>query len=190
MVRKTPGVKLFMGKDNLTAVLGFEAATDIFDKDTICKSINDTQFIQLTPCFMTEPKQRLYRPKMINNGFIRPLALPNSWMSEDLQNDSFEWIKLSFEEDKIISNAEIVFNSDLNPRRIVSDINSVNPEMVKSYELAAITSGGEVIIAEQSENYMRFINHSFNEIKANGVILKIHETWGSPYAEVFDLRIY
>jgi len=190
MIRKTPGVKLFMGKDKMTAVLGIEADTDIFDKDTIYKSINDTQFIQLTPCFMTEPEQRLYRPKMINNGFIRPLALPNSWMSEKLQNDKFEWIKLSFDVEKKISKAEIVFNSDLNPRRIVSDINSVNPEMVKSYELTAITSEGEVIIAEQSENYMRFVCHTYSEVKAKGVILKIHETWGSPYAEVFDLRIY
>ncbi len=102
----------------------------------------------------------------------------------------FEWIKLFFDVEKKISKAEIVFNSDLNPRRIVSDINSVNPEMVKSYELTAITSEGEVIIAEQSENYMRFVCHTFSEVKAKGVILKIHETWGSPYAEVFDLRIY
>lgn len=190
IVRRTSGVKLFMGTDKITAILGIETEENAFDKNTIYKTIVDSKCNQLTPCFKTDTIQKLHRASMINNGYIRPLAMPNSWISEKIKEDEAEWIKLSFDTERIISEIEIVFNSDLNPRRIIADINSVNPEMVKSYELIVNTKDGEVTIANESENYMRFVSHSFNEIKAIGVKLKITKTWGNPYAEVFDLRVY
>ena len=190
IVRRNPGVKLFMSKDKLTGILGIESEEDVLKDDTLYKPINYMEHIPLIPCFRTEPEQKLYRPGMINNGHIRPLALPNSWISGKIKPNESEWVELVFDGKKKISKAEIVFNSDLNPRRIVSNINSVNPEMVKAYELIAATDDGEVTIASETENYMRFVRCSFDSIEANGIKLKIYESWGSSYAEVFDLRVY
>ncbi len=190
MVRRNPYVKLYMEKEKLTGVLGIESDQEVLKYDSNYKTINYAEYMPSTPCFKTKPIQRIYRPEMINNGHIRPFAMPNSWMSDRFKSNQPEWIKLMFDEEKVISKAEIVFNSDLNPRRIVADINHINREMIKAYKLVAITSEGEITVSEETENHMRFVSHTFDKVNAIGIKLKVYETWGSPYAEVFDLRIY
>lgn len=190
MVRRNPDVKLYMENEKLTGVLGIETEEDILEYGTLYRTLEYAEYISVTPCFITEPEQRLFRSEMINNGHIRPHGLPNSWISEPIRQNESEWIKLSFEDEKLISSAEIVFNSDLNPRRIVADIDHINREMVKSYKLIAITSEGEKVLVSNNENHMRLVTYSFAPVKAKAIILEIYETWGSRFAEVFDLRVY
>lgn len=190
MARRNPNVKLYVENERLTGILGIEADQDILDYATMYRTLEYAKYTPATPCFMTEPRQRLYKPEMINNGHIRPHGLPNSWISGLMKQDQPEWVMLNFENEKTISKAEIVFNSDLNPRRIVADIDHINREMVKRYELIAVTDEGEKILVSEKENYMRFVTHRYEPIKAKAVMLKIHETRGSRFAEVFDFRVY
>lgn len=190
IVRKNSKVKLYMSEKLLTGVLGISSEKDTLEYNTFFHTINSGKYIPLTPCFKTQPKLDIYRKEMINNGHIRPLALPNSWMSEEMKNHIPEWIKFELEEEKYISKIEIVFNSNLNPRRIIANINSVNKEMIKEYDVIVETKKAEMVIVSVNENYKRFVIHEFDKIKAKSITLRIYKTWGSLHAEVFDFRVY
>jgi hypothetical protein len=190
MVRKNNNLRIYMSKQRLTGSLGIYAKEDKLEWNTVYETINNGGYIPLTPCFKVEPPQSHYSVDKINNGYIRPYGLPNLWISSPIKPHKPEWVMLDFGCERDISQVDIVFNSDTNHNRLYNSINTVNPELVKDYEVVAVTNDGEKIIATKNENFVRFVTHKFEPIKATGIKLYIYSTNGGSRAEVFDLRVY
>jgi hypothetical protein len=141
-----------------------------------------------TPCFRTMPALELFAPANVIDGHIRPLGLPHCWCSQALAPGQPAWLELTFPEERAVGRVELVFNTDLNTLR--HDISGMYPELVKDYSVLAVTSAGPKSIAQERGNSQRFRAHTVAPVPATAVRLIIHNTWGSPFAEVFDVRLY
>lgn len=144
--------------------------------------------IPYIPCFRITPEQPVYAAENITNGYIRPLGVPNEWSSAKMKPGRSEWIEYRFKNETEIQSIDLVFNTELNTRRAY--YNKMFEELIRSYEIQLITDNGHTTIIEEQENILRFRRHSFAPVKAKGVRLLVHATWGFPYAEVFDMRVY
>ncbi len=195
LLHKNPEVRLFVAHKSITGALGFTLVEDVNEMkwDTVYRAMGENTSNVLcpaVPCFRASPDQSLYSGQNLNNGYIRPYGLPHLWASAEMQPGRAEWAEYSFDREQMISSVEIVFNSELNHPRLQPTISKVWPELVRSYALYAITDAGEIELARESENFLRYKTHSFTSIKAKALKIMIYETWGSKHAEVFDVRIY
>lgn len=188
---KNPMVQMYFSDEMMTGFLGIETIHEgTIEYNTIFEQTNSSGHVTYTPCFRIYPEQSLYSAANINDGYIRPYGLPHIWASDEKHPFCPEWIRFDFNEEKKISRIELVFNSELNHKRLMPTINRVNPQMIKAYEIIAVTTEGEVTIVCRQNNYKRFVVHEFDAVNAKAVKLVVHETWGSKYVEVYDMRIY
>jgi len=141
-----------------------------------------------TPLFRTEPEQDLYAARYAVDGFIRPHGLPHLWASAAMDAAQPEWLRLDFAQAETLTRVELVFNSDLN--RLRTDFNAIPPELVRDYDVMALTGDTEQRIVSCRGNTQRFRRHDVRPVKADGLRVQIYATWGSPHAEVFDCRVY
>lgn len=143
----------------------------------------------LTPCFETEPAQRLYRPENGINGFIRPYGLPQLWSSDRFEAAAPAWFRLDFaEKARRVGQVELVFSTDLGTRRF--EVQGLPAELVRDYDVVAVAGGRETVLVRERGNGFRFRRHVFEPVEADAVVLKVYGTWGSPYAELYDMRVY
>ena len=188
---KNISVKMYFTIKPMTGIAGMESD---FEGDMLydskCVSINSEGHLTMLPCFKITGNQNMFDAANINNGFIRPCGLPNIWASAEMKPGRPEWAAIEFEEQKNVSRIELVFNTDLNTKCLKPVINHVAPQLIKNYELIALTDAGEVTVVSERENYKRFVTHKFAPVTANAFKLVVYETWGSEYAEVYDFRIY
>lgn len=182
--RCNPNIHLGVACDRLTGVLGIYA-------QNVPELGYRNSFWSLphTPSFRLDPAPALFGPEQAINGYIRPHGLPNCWASAGIDVGQPEWLDLAFAEADTIASAEVVFNSDLNVRRH-NFAGSMYPSLVRDYDLVAQTADGPVVLERVRENSQRFRRHRFAPVLASGLRLVVYRTWGSPRAEVFDLRVY
>jgi hypothetical protein len=181
---KNPSVHVGLTCDRLTGALGI-APQDVPELGYR----NSFRWLPHTPSFRLSPEQPVYGPEQAINGYIRPHGLPNCWASSGIDVGDPEWLELGFARPAEVASVELVFNSDLNVRR--HDFKgSMYPELVRDYDVVALTEAGEETVVRVRENCQRFRRHSFAPLRAKGMRLVVYQTWGAPRAEVFDLRVY
>jgi len=141
------------------------------------------------PCFTVSGCEDMLRAENIIDGHIRPGGLPHIWTSAKMRAAG-EWIKYTFPAENEVGIVELVFNTNLNFDKMVAD--EVPAEMVKEYTVdLLLVNGATLRVADETENFLRFRRHTFEKVRGVvGAVLTVRQTWGHPYAEVHDFRIY
>ena len=142
----------------------------------------------LTICYRSRGAVE-YGAEMLQNGFIRPYENSNMWMSGRMGPDG-ESVRVLFGRRASVRRVQLVFNSDLNGKRLKPVIGRVNPEMVREYCIYALDGEKERLLVWERENFKRFREHVFPPTECSGILLKVKGTWGSDTAELFDIRVY
>jgi hypothetical protein len=126
-----------------------------------------------------------FGPEQAVDGHIRPHGLPRCWASAGIDVGQPEWLELTFANPGPVARVEVVFNSDLNIRRHNFG-GSMCPSLVRDYDVVV----GNDTVCRVRDNARRFRRHDFDPVLAKSLRLVVYRTWGSPRAEVFDLRAY
>ena len=91
----------------------------------------------------------------------------------------------------------LYFNPDFNREfyNIMTDyhkkgVSGMPAELVKGYEVSVKSKDKVVTVAKDNENWRRYVHLEFAPITAESITVKITETWGSAFAEIFEIRVY
>lgn len=157
---------------------------------------------RLNPCFRLEAAPDLYAGGNLTNGYNRHYILPNLWSSDQLDRHGREWIILNWAEEIVAREVRLFFNPDLSEElsntrgeQFAEDHGYVPrqgmpPELVKSYAIYALVAEKWKLLASCDDNRKRLAVHTFPEVKTRKLMVVFTETYGSPYVEVFEVRVY
>jgi hypothetical protein len=149
------------------------------------------------PCLRLEGSaDALYHHENIISGYSRPFGLPHVWSSQSLDSGS-QWIEIDLHETEDIHEVLLFFNPDFNkeyyslrPLYWGEGADRMPAELVKAYRIISILKGKETTIFVEKENFQRRARHVFEGLHAQKLRVVVEETWGSPFAEIFEVRIY
>ncbi|HIW32195.1 MAG TPA: FAD-dependent oxidoreductase [Candidatus Paenibacillus intestinavium] len=204
IVKENPSLQLHHATMPIAGVLSFERLNspdiirELEDADYTqpvlewsMKNVNRKQF-----CFKADADD-VYAPSRVLNGYKRPYAGPQLWVSDKMSVDSTPYIELYWQEQQVeIRTIELTWNDDVNedlinlhhhetPFRII-------PELVADYRLEAMIDTKEwQTIYEGTNNHKRRNVIGLDHIvKTNGIRLVITATNGSEYAQLIEMRVY
>lgn len=152
-----------------------------------------------TPCLSTD-SSLLYHCRNVVNGYSRPQNGTNLWISGPLEAE--QWLKLTWKKEQRISGALLYLNPDLSMEIPSSITNIASPhhgfarrsgapgELVKAFSVYAEIGGRWKEIAAVDDNYQRLCRVAFDPVNTAQLKIVFRETYGSPYAEVFEVRVY
>jgi len=181
-LHSNPFVRLHTSKESFTGVFCYE-----------------NEFIRpfLNPCFKISPSCSVYSCENIKNGYNRPYLLPNLWISDKLAEGSPQFIELDFSKEIVVNEVILFFNPDLNIQKnnlrpaLYLPANSVMPdELVKEYRLIGYNKNGNEVLVHKKNNYSRYARHHIGNKKINRLRVEVIDTWGNPYAEIYEIRVY
>ena len=152
------------------------------------------------PCFSIEGTDTVFGGDNIINGFSRPHDAPNLWMSDASEE---AWVELKWDRQTIVSEIRLFFNPDLS-KELVNAKNRhfsehhgfiprdcMPPELIKGYRISVKDGDKSNEIAEVSNNILRMAVHSFDPaIRTDTLRVDFTETWGNPFFEIFEIRVY
>ncbi len=134
-----------------------------------------------------------YSKEQITNGYKRPFGSPNVWVSK-LGSKKTEVLCFNWETPQTISEVLLTLNDDVNEdlvnlhhHRTAFDI---IPELIKDYEIWALVDGERVRLAKEEDNRSRQKNHLFRKVKTKQLELHLHQTNGSNFKSLYEVRIY
>ena len=130
-----------------------------------------------------------YGSDNLKNGFFRPFGGANLWRSQSIKERP-QQVVLNFNTPVEFNCVHLVFNTNLNHKRLRPVINTMEPTLVKKYIISSFLNGQEVVLREEKENYKRFVVHKFQKTTADRIVLTVYETYGQDHAELFDIRVY
>ncbi|MDT8389822.1 MAG: FAD-dependent oxidoreductase [Lentisphaeria bacterium] len=185
LLKANPKVFIAYDNSNLTGVFGLSINGDSFDG----KSRIDANQHQI-PAFRISPEQRVYMARHLQDGHIRPLALPHVWCSAAMRKNTPEWLEYVFDGERDVSSIELVFNSDTNSRNIRTDIHCICPLLVRDYKISCFDGQRWKVLVNETDNYLRFRRHAFDTETTKKLKFEFFQTHGSESVEVFDIRIY
>lgn len=135
-------------------------------------------------------------PDKVINGFPRNIGNDlNLWISDGFSKTG-EWLKLKFEEAKLMKNIKLKFDSNLSREIMIShftnNTNICTPiELIKDYTIEFYKNGDVVFLHTVTDNYQRFNDIILEkEIFADEVVLKFINTNGIDEARVFEINIF
>ena len=184
VLEKNPAISIGCAGNSLPGVMGMTVEDDeVIGENTRYKDLS------LIPSFRVTPDLRLFRAENLTDGYIRPLGLPHCWCSGIIDPAEPAWVALELAARKPICCAELVCDSRLNAKhRDLSGM--VYPEIVRDYDLFAVTEGRQALLHRERGNIQRFRRHHFAATEADSVKLVVYRTWGSDYVALYDLRLY
>ncbi|MHC1771749.1 MAG: FAD-dependent oxidoreductase [Flexilinea sp.] len=151
------------------------------------------------PCLKID-SSRLYRPENIINGFNRIYQQPNLWISdiEVVPSITFKW-----NNPQIIQEIRFFFNTDLSKELPSSktdtwaDSHKYIPQkempvqLVRGFEIYQKVNNEFQQIYKEAENLYRLCTVKLpSAIQTEALMVKFTSTYGAPYVEVFEIRIY
>ena len=141
-------------------------------------------------CFKLSEPEDIYGGHNIINGFHRPEALPNLWMSDC--NTENEFIKLSFNEIKQIKEMCLTFDSNLNIWLLNSRKYEFNamPAVVKDYTVYYKENGEYNLLVDIKNNYQRTNKLNFKPIATDELKIVFNSTNGSDSIELYSICLY
>lgn len=181
-LHSNPSVRLHTSKESFTGIFAYEKA--IYHP-------------YINPCFKITPSDSIYSSENIINGYNRPYLLPNLWISDKLDKNTPQFVELEFEQQKTVNEVIIYLNPDFNELR-----NNLRPtwnlpqdlimpgELVKEYRLIGYNQDGSEVLAHEKNNFRRYVRHEIGNKKLDKLKIEVIDTWGNPYAEIFEVRVY
>jgi hypothetical protein len=130
------------------------------------------------------PVQNMYDPGNVVNGYSRPYGLPNVWSSE--RTDGQEWLELAFAEPKDLGEFHLVFN----PRLDLDHFDDPIETLIKDYDVILTLEDGSEKKIEVRGNYLSLNKHKVGVQGATRIRFEFGATYGSPYYEVFAVKLY
>ncbi|MGX8702455.1 FAD-dependent oxidoreductase [Caproiciproducens sp.] len=150
------------------------------------------------PCLSADAP--VYGAENVVNGFARPQNGVNLWCSESPAEG--QWLQLKWTEAQTVSQIRLTFNPDLS-MELPSSISKISSqhhgfarregdpkELVRSFSVLAFRDGQWTELARKDGNYQRLCVVNFPEAMTDRIRIVFHETGGSPFAEVFEVRAY
>jgi hypothetical protein len=153
----------------------------------------ESLFLNFAHGCRTAPAQELYRAEMAVNGRSRPTHVPNLWVSAAGSFEEPEWISLSWEGPRNISEVQLLFDSSLHfhfwqswqgyPLREI-------PSIIRDYRIIAVhEDGSETVVAEITGNYQRNRRHRTPVAGVSHLRLEILATNGLNRAQLYGIRV-
>lgn len=115
------------------------------------------------------PKQTVYAPKNIVNGYTRPYKTPNLWIADGKENES-----ITLYPKRNIKGISLVFNSDLD----IDNYRGMPKSMVKNFTVEFYGKNG-VFKKEISENYNRLVKIEEGIENVEKIVVNVKETYGN-----------
>ena len=141
----------------------------------------------------------VFPPENAVNGFARPQDGVNLWCSD--RPAEGQWLQLEWAEPQTISQVRLTFNPDLSTE-LPSSVSHVSSghhgfamrngdpkEMVRSFSVEAFRDGRWTQLARRDGNFQRLCVVDFPQTVAERIRVVFHGTGGSPFDEVFEIRV-
>lgn len=178
----TPDVSLWSTDEELscvTAAIGYS-----YDQGPFWK------LVPWIPAFRTGSASP-YKAENVINGYSRPYAGPNSWISQPI-GDVPEWIELKWNEPKTIHTVQLTLNSSLNWNflNLEKTESPVVPTIVRDYRILAREGDTWRCLVTVEGNYQKMRRHTFEPVSTERIRVEILATNGAPCAEIFEVRVY
>lgn len=151
-----------------------------------------------TPCINYE--ENVYKCTNVINGQNRIYGNPNLWISEDMSKE--QWLNFKWDEEINVNELRLTFNPDIS-KEIPSSISKVAnphhgfvkrsgmaPEMIKDFDIYGKQDDNWILIKQVENNYQRLCVVDIDQIVTDEIKIVFKNTYGSNYAEVFEVRIY
>lgn len=155
--------------------------------------------LYVNPCVASQGG--IYQSNHTINGINRLYGQTNLWISDSLNKES-QWLQYEWDNKKTLNQIRITFNPDLS-KELPSSVGKIYNthhgftkrekearELVKDYEVQAYVNQEWKVIASIRDNYQRLCVLNMENIVTDKIKIVFQETYGSPYAEVFEVRIY
>jgi hypothetical protein len=152
------------------------------------------------PCFVVEGCDSLFGAANLTNGFSRPHDVPNLWISDECAE---AWVQLRWSKKISVKEIRLFFNPDLSRELVNAKTihfsehhgfiprDSMPPELVKGYRISASSGEGLREIVDVADNIVRMAVHPLSpSVQTNSLRIEFTGTWGSPFFEVFEIRVY
>lgn len=132
-----------------------------------------------------------FAPENVRNGYSRPYAGPNCWLSTPL-DESPAWLELEWDEPVAVGMVQLAFNSVLTPNylHLVRQSSPAVPAIARDYRILAELEGAWRVLAEVEGNYLRLRRHAWSPVRCRRLRVEVRATNGAPCAEVFEVRVY
>lgn len=129
------------------------------------------------------PLQRIYAAENLMNGFSRPYGMPNLWVSAD---GGEQTITLEYEKPKNVEEVQLIFDTELE----YDNFDEIMPSLIKDYTIEFIAGNGNIDRVEVTDNYLRMRRHTPAAADVKKISLTLHSTYGSPYKQMYAIRLY
>lgn len=152
-----------------------------------------------TPC-VTMADSHGYDAANVINGLNRPQNGIHLWCSGAQEKE--QWLQLNWEKEQTFSQIRLTFNPDLS-MELPSSISKISndhhafarregqpKELIQAFSIHAWKDGAWVQIAQVTDNYQRLCVVNLPETTTSKVKIVFEKSGGSPYAEVFEVRVY
>ena len=137
-------------------------------------------------------------PWQVADGISRRLGEEShAWISDGIAEGGEE-LRISFEDEKTVSQLRVTFESDFRypirvtmaPNRQAQQRTGIPAELVKDYD-AVLLRGGEIVRRiEVCGNYQRHNVLNFEPTVCDTVLIRAYNTHGAPDVTVFEVRAY
>lgn len=109
----------------------------------------------------------------------------HAWVSDEMQALP-QSLTLTWPKSVELREVRLTFNSDLMP----TAPSFMPTQLLKSYVVEVLTNGKWEPVAEECENWRRLAVHRFPVRSVEALRVVCRETWGSPSAQIFEVRAY
>ena len=139
--------------------------------------------------FVTEPALTLVsnsHPEAVIDGVARPEGETyHGWCSDPLQKLP-QYVQLDFEQAVTAKEVRLAFDPEFNARHAAPR----PPQLVKAYTVEVRVGDQWKKLVTVTDNALRHRVHTFPETELTALRVTVQETWGSPAARIFEIRLY
>ncbi|MFE5323761.1 FAD-dependent oxidoreductase [Paenibacillus sp. NPDC056579] len=130
------------------------------------------------------PVQPMYDPGNVLNGYSRPHGVPNVWASDRTEGQA--WLEMSFAAPRDLDEIHLVFNSRLDLEHFDGPIET----LIRDYDVILTLEDNSEERVEVKGNYLTLNKHKVNARRVTRIRLLFRATHGSPYFEVFAVKLF
>lgn len=124
------------------------------------------------------PKQNVYSPKNVFNGYNRPYGVMNIWMAD---SDSNEWLEIDVNKD--VNTLKIILNNDLD-----DDWVNISKCIAKNMQITICYDKDKTKTVDVTNNFKRMLKFDIDLKNVSKIKIKINETYGGKVS-VYGVKV-